>query len=62
VTRVSTRNAANFTSAYDVVFRAPYALFVETGTSRMAAQPFLMPSLMLHYGPYMSTLRQVLSP
>jgi len=32
-------------ATYQVVFRAPYALFVEFGTAHMAAQPFLTPAL-----------------
>jgi HK97 gp10 family phage protein len=34
----------------DVVFGAPYAFWVETGTSRMAAQPYVRPAIDQHEG------------
>lgn len=34
----------------DVAATAPYAFFVEFGTSRMAAEPFLGPSFRAHLG------------
>jgi HK97 gp10 family phage protein len=34
----------------DVVFAAPYAYFVETGTSRAPAQPYVRPAMDEHEG------------
>ena len=44
-----------------VVAGADYAAFVEHGTSRMAAQPFLFPAFEMHARAFYDDLRQLLS-
>ncbi len=48
------------TLAAEVVAGAPYAIFVEHGTSRMSAQPFLFPAFEAHSLGFYNALKDAL--